>query len=42
VAFGDRRTVGGFDLPYLMTTTVGGSRTLEPGGIRRDLRESRS
>ena len=28
VAFGDRRTVGGFDLPYLMTTTVGG-RTLE-------------
>ena len=28
VAFGDRRTVGGFDLPYLMTTTVG-SRTLE-------------
>jgi hypothetical protein len=28
VAFGDRRTVGGFDLPYLMTTIVGG-RTLE-------------
>jgi hypothetical protein len=28
LAFGDRRTVGGFDLPYLMTTTVG-SRTLE-------------
>jgi hypothetical protein len=28
VAFGDRRTVGGFELPYLMTTTVGG-RTLE-------------
>jgi len=28
VAFGDRRTVAGFDLPYLMTTTVG-NRTLE-------------
>lgn len=28
VAFGDRRTVGGFDLPYLMTTTVG-NRSLE-------------
>jgi len=28
VVFGDRRTVGGFDLPYLMTTTVG-NRTLE-------------
>src|SRR5258707_2232476 len=28
MAFGDRRTVGGFDLPYLMTTTVG-SRVLE-------------
>jgi hypothetical protein len=28
VAFGDRRTVAGFDLPYLMTTTAGG-RTLE-------------
>jgi hypothetical protein len=28
VAFGDRRTVADFDLPYLMTTTAGG-RTLE-------------
>jgi hypothetical protein len=28
MAFGNRRTVGGFDLPYLMTTTVG-HRVLE-------------
>jgi len=28
LALGDRRTVGGFDLPYLMTTTVG-NRLLE-------------
>jgi hypothetical protein len=28
MAFGDRRTVSGFDLPYLMTTTVG-NRLLE-------------